>query len=100
MGRYGFSGTGILLATLVASVFSPFIANGEEANATDKERKSEVRAPTQAGSDVTFSDVMGWVQRFGNRVGENISEATGKTATAIKSAVSDQDKDPESKESH
>jgi hypothetical protein len=32
---------------------------------------------------------MNWAQRFGNRVGENISEAASKTASAIKNGTSD-----------
>ena len=74
------------MATLL--VF-PVKGNGEESTATTSEKNSEVQQSTDANSGLTMSDVMTWVQRFGNRVGENISEATSKTASAIKKATSD-----------
>lgn len=74
---------------LVLRLGLPVIADDEEAITTTDEKKSEAHQSTKADSDKTFSDVMGWVRRFGNRVGENISEAAGKTGSAIKKATSD-----------
>ncbi len=91
---------GIILAALVTCMCFPLVAHGEESKVSEKERKAEVRKDSQTDSGVTFSDVMGWAQRFGNRVGDNISEATSKTATAIKNAASDTKQETESKDSH
>jgi hypothetical protein len=67
----------------------PLVANGQESATTTDEKQPEIHQPTKTDSELTFSDVMNLAQRFGNRVGENISEATSKTATAIKNATSD-----------
>ena len=65
----------------------------------DRKKESDVHQATEADSEMTFSDVMNWAQRFGNRVGENISEATSKTATAIKNAASDNKQQSQSEDS-
>lgn len=67
----------------------PVIANGEKSITTKGEKSSEVSQPAKTDSGLTFSDVMNWAQRFGNRVGDNISEAASKTASAIKNGASD-----------
>ncbi|MDH3504403.1 MAG: hypothetical protein OEM58_07740 [Nitrospirota bacterium] len=77
----------------------PGIANGKESTTTTDEKKSEVHQSAKADSESTFSDVMNWTRRFGNRVGENISEAAGKTASAIKKATSDNTQKSPSKDS-
>ena len=90
MCDYTRTGKGIILGVLLGLLFVfPALANGEESTATTREKNSEVQQSTDADSGLTMSDVMTWVQRFGNRVGENISEATSKTASAIKKATSD-----------
>ncbi|HNP31057.1 MAG TPA: hypothetical protein PKK23_18575 [Nitrospirales bacterium] len=77
---------GVLLVLLLEL---PVLANGKESTTTKGESESNVHQPAKADSDSTISDVMGWARRFGKRVGENFSEAAGKTATAIKKATSD-----------
>lgn len=83
--RNGYMG-GVLLVFLLGL---PLIANGKESTTTTDEKNPEVHQTTEADSESTFSDVMSWARRFGNQVGENISEAAGKTASAIKNATSD-----------
>lgn len=87
---------GVLLVLLLGL---PVITDAKEATTTTDEKQSEAQQSTKDDSDVTFSDVMGWARRFGNRVGDNISEATGKTATAIKNAVSDNQPKSQSEDS-
>jgi hypothetical protein len=77
---------GVLLVLLLGL---SVIANGKESTTTTDEKKPEVHQTNKADSELTFSDVMNWARRFGNRVGENISEAASKTASAIKNATSD-----------
>ena len=77
---------GVLFVLLVGL---PVIANGKESATTTDEKNPEVHQANKADSESTFSDVMNWAQRFGNRVGEIISEAASKTASAIKNATSD-----------
>ncbi|MDR4484859.1 MAG: hypothetical protein R3B95_16905 [Nitrospirales bacterium] len=77
---------GVLLVLLFEM---PVIADGKESTTTEGGKESEAHQSNKADSDSTFSDVMGWARRFGNRVGDNISEAAGKTASAIKKATSE-----------
>ena len=96
----GYAGKGILVGvSLAALLVFPVKGNGEESTATTSEKNSEVQQSTNEDSGLTMSDVMIWARRFGNRVGENISEATSKTVSAIKSATSDNKQDPQSKDS-
>jgi gas vesicle protein len=67
----------------------PAIANGDEARTTNKAKASESTQTTDLNSEGNLSNVMKWVQRFGNRVGDEISQAAGKTASAIKNTVKD-----------
>lgn len=100
MCDWGHSGNsticGVLLVLLVGL---PVIANGKESTTTTDEKSREVHETTEADSGLTFSDVMNWAQRFGNRVGENISEATSKTASAIKNVTSDNKQQSQSEDS-
>jgi hypothetical protein len=77
---------GVMLVFLLGL---PLIANGKESTTTTGEKNPEVHQTTEGDSDSTFSGFMNWAQRFGNRVGENISEAASKTASAIKNGTSD-----------
>ena len=77
---------GVLLVLLFEM---PVIADSKESTTTESGKESEAHQSNKADSDSTFSDVMGWARRFGNRVGDNISEAAGKTASAIKKAASE-----------
>jgi len=96
----GYVGKGIIVGLFLAALLVfPVKGNGEESNATTSEKNSEFHKTTDEDSGLTMSDVMNWVQRFGNRVGENISEATSKTASAIKNATSDNIQEPQSKDS-
>ena len=97
---YGYAGKGIIVGVFLATLLVfPVKGNGEESTATTSEKNSEVQQSTDADSGLTMSDVMTWAQRFGNRVGENISEATSKTVSAIKNATSDNIQEPQSKDS-
>jgi len=96
----GYVGKGIIVGLFLATLLVfPVKGNGEESTATTSEKNSEFHKTTDEDSGLTMSDVMNWVQRFGNRVGENISEATSKTASAIKNATSDNPQEPQSKDS-
>ena len=96
----GYAGKGIIVGVFLAALLVfPVKGNGEESTATISEKNSEVQQSTDADSGLTMSDVMSWVRRFGNRVGENISEATSKTASAIKNATSDNKQESPSKDS-
>jgi hypothetical protein len=77
----------------------PVMANGEKSTPATGEKNAEVSPPAEADSGLTFSDVMNWAQRFGNRVGENISEAASKTASAIKKAAADNKQQSQSENS-
>ena len=97
MFDYGYVGKGSIVGVfLVALLGFPVITNGEDSTSFPSEKNSKVHQTTDADSGLTMSDVMGWVQRFGNRVGENISEATSKTVSAIKNATSDNKQEPQS----
>jgi hypothetical protein len=78
----------IILVGMILFLMMPAITNGEESTTT-KAKASESTKTTDTDSEVTFSSVMKWVQRFGNRVGDEISQAAGKTASAIKNTVTD-----------
>ena len=96
----GYSGKGIIVGVfLVALLGFPVITNGEDSTSIPSEKNSEAHLATDADSGLTMSDVMGWVRRFGNRVGDNLSEATSKTVSAIKNATSDNKQEPQSKNS-
>jgi hypothetical protein len=96
----GYAGKGIIVGVfLVALMVFPVITNGADSTSISSEKNSEVQQSTDEDSGLTMSDVMTWVQRFGNRVGENISEATSKTASAIKNATSDTKQESPSKDS-
>ena len=100
MCDYTRTGKGIILGVLlVLLLVFPALANGEESTATTREKNAEVQQSTNEDSSLAMSDVMIWAQRFGNRVGENISEATSKTVSAIKNATSDNKQYPSSKNS-
>ena len=100
MCHYAWTGKGIILGVLlVLLLVIPALANGEESTATTREKNTEFQQTTDADSGLSMSDVMTWVQRFGNRVGENISEATSKTVSAIKNAASDNKQDLQLKNS-
>ena len=89
MFNCGDAGKGIFVGVfLVVFLIFPVKGNSEESPATTKEKTLEVQRSTDQDSGFTMSDVGIWIQRFGNRVGENISEATSKTASAIKKATS------------
>ncbi len=95
----GYAEKGIIVGVFLAALLVfPVKGNGEESTATTSEKNSEVQQSTDEDSGLTMSDVMIWAQRFGNRVGENISEATSKTVSAIKNATSDNKQDPQSKD--
>jgi len=81
---------GLLLGLfLVALVGIPVISPAEQSTPSTDAEKSQAQASTkQDSSAVTFSDVGNWLQRSGNRVGEELSKAASKTASAIKKAVS------------
>jgi len=74
---------------LVALVGIPVISPAEQSTPSTDAEKSQAQASTkQDSSAVTFSDVGNWLQRSGNRVGEELSKAASKTASAIKKTVS------------
>lgn len=81
---------GLLLGLfLVAFVGIPVLSTAEQSTpSTDAEKSQAQASPKQDSSAVTFSDVGNWLQRSGNRVGEELSKAASKTASAIKKAVS------------
>lgn len=86
----GYAGKGIFAGVFLAALLVfPVKGKGEESTATTSEKNSEVHQTPGADSGLTMSDVMDWVRRSGNRVGENLSEAASKTASAIKNATSD-----------
>ena len=84
---------------LILLLVFPAFANGEESPAMTREKNAEFHRPNDTDSGLTMSDVMTWVQRFGNRVGDNLSEATSKTVSAVKSAASNNTQDPPLKNS-
>ena len=85
----GYAEKGIIVGVFLVALFVfPGFTNGEDSTSTPSEKTSEVQWSTDQDSGFTMSDVGIWIQRFGNRVGENISEATSKTASAIKKATS------------
>ncbi len=86
---------GLLLGCFLITVMSvPAICNGEEStpplNAEKSQEQSSSKQNSTPGtfSDVTVSDVGKWFQRTANRVGEEITKATSKTASTIKKVVS------------
>ncbi len=96
----GYARKGIIVGVFLAALLVfPVITNGEGSTSISSEKNSEVQQSTDEDSGLTMSDVMTWVRRFGNRVGENISEATSKTASAIKNATSETKQEPQSKDS-
>ncbi len=96
----GYARKGIIVGVFLAALLVfPVITNGEGSTSISSEKHSEVQQSTDEDSGLTMSDVMTWVRRFGNRVGENISEATSKTASAIKNATSETKQAPQSKDS-
>jgi hypothetical protein len=97
---YGHTGKGIILGIMLGLLFIlPAIGNGEESTAPTSEKNSEVHQTPKADSGLTMSDVMSWVRRSGNRVGENLSEAASKTASAIKKVATGDKQNPPSEDS-
>lgn len=86
----------IVGAFLIAQVAFPVKGHSEEATPKTSEKNAEGQQSTDQDSGFTMSDVTTWAQRFGNRVGENISEAASKTTTAIKNGTSDTKKESSS----
>ena len=84
---------------LVACVIIPVISTGEEPTPTPRETKSQVQPSSKQDSPVTFSDVTDWARRSGNRVGEELSKAASKTASAIKKAASGRKQEDQSEKS-
>ena len=76
---------GIFLALFMLLLVFPCMANANESTATISKANAEKQTSTHEVSP--SSSVMKWVRRFGNRVGENISEAASKTASAIKNVA-------------
>lgn len=76
-------------AVLVLLLSMPVIVNGKEATSTTGKKSSETQKTNKTDTSFTFSGFINWAQRFGNRVGDNISEAASKTASAIKNGASD-----------
>ena len=73
---------------LVALVGIPVLSRAEESTLPAGSAKSQVQASSkQDSSSVTLSDVGNWIQRTGNRVGEELSKAAYKTASTINNAV-------------
>ena len=78
----------------------PVISTAEQTTPSAGASKSQAQPPSkQDSSSVTFSDVGNWLQRSGNRVGEELSKAASKTASAIKRAVSGGKREDRSEES-
>jgi len=74
---------------LVAFVGIPVLSPAEQSiPSTDGEQSQAQASSKQNSSAITFSDVGNWLQRSGNRVGEELSKAASKTASAIKKTVS------------
>ena len=100
MFNYGHTGKGIVFGILLGLLFVlPVLAIEEEPTVKTGEKNSERHQTPKTDSGLTFSDVMKWAQRSGNRVGENLSEAASKTASAIKNAVRDNKQKPQSEDS-
>jgi hypothetical protein len=96
----GYARKGIIVGVFLAALLVfPVKGNGEESTATTSEKNSEVQQSTDEDSGLTMSDVMTCVQRFGNRVGENIYDATSKPASAIKNATSNTKQESSSEDS-
>lgn len=77
----------VLGLALVCLLIIPCMANGSESTSlTSKPNTERQQSSSRASSSSSF---MNWAQRFGNRVGKNLSEAASKTASAIKQAVAD-----------
>ena len=89
---------------LVVFISVPGISMGENSTPSSSAEKSQEQPSRKRDSssgtfsNVTFSDVGKWFQRTGNRVGEEITKATSKTASAIKKVVTDGRKEEGSKE--
>ena len=94
-------GLGFFLVTLISV---PAMSMGEKSappsGSENSQEQSSSKPDSSLGtfSDVTLSDVGKWIQRTGNRVGDEITKATSKTASAIKKVVSGDKKEERSKE--
>ena len=101
MLNLGYARKGLPLGLfLVAFVSFPVISTAEESKSPVGVAKAQEQSSSkQDSSSVTFSDVGNWLQRSGNRVGEELSKAASKTASAIKKAVSGGKREDRSKES-
>jgi hypothetical protein len=75
----------------------PGMADANESTATINKANAGKHASTHEASP--SASFMNWVRRFGNRVGENISEAASKTASAIKNAAVDNKEEDQIEES-